>query len=88
MAAKSEIFAEQLEQKLKNNIKWEKETEKRDKLERAIQGFKFGFLLKKALEEKQLTQTERSNLVTKKEYVSRIENNRTYWTLKTLCNIV
>ena len=54
-----------------------------------FQGFKIGLLLKKAREEKHLTQTELGDLVDKKrEYISRIENNGSNLTLKTLYDIV
>ncbi|WP_223857441.1 helix-turn-helix transcriptional regulator [Sphingobacterium micropteri] len=46
-------------------------------------------LLKKAREEKQLTQSELAVLVDKKrEYISRVENNGSNLTLKTLFDIV
>ena len=74
---------------IKNKVYGEKGTERRDELEREIQGFKIGLLLKKAREEKQLTQTELGELVDKKrEYISRIENNGSNLTLKTLYDIV
>ena len=61
---------------IKNDVYGEKGTERRDELEREFQGFKIGLLLKKAREEKHLTQTELGDLVDKKrEYISRIENN-------------
>ncbi len=74
---------------IKNNVYGEKGTERRDELEREFHGFKIGLLLKKAREEKQLTQTELGDLVDKKrEYISRIENNGSNLTLKTLYDIV
>jgi DNA-binding XRE family transcriptional regulator len=74
---------------IKNDVYGEKGTERRDELEREFQGFKIGILLKKAREEKQLTQTELGDLVDKKrEYISRIENNGSNLTLKTLYDIV
>lgn len=74
---------------IKNDVFGEKGTERRDELEREFQGFKIGILLKKAREEKQLTQIELGNLVDKKrEYISRIENNGSNLTLKTLYDIV
>jgi DNA-binding XRE family transcriptional regulator len=74
---------------IKNNIYGEKGTERRDELEREFQGFKIGLLLKKAREEKHLTQTELGDLIDKKrEYISRIENNGGNLTLKTLYDIV
>jgi DNA-binding XRE family transcriptional regulator len=74
---------------IKNSVYDEKGTERRDELEREFQGFKIGLLLKKAREEKQLTQSELGGLVDKKrEFISRIENNGSNITLKTLYDIV
>lgn len=74
---------------IKDNVYGVKGTERRDELERDFEGFKIGLLLKKAREEKHLTQTELGNLVDKKrEYISRIENNGSNLTLKTLYDIV
>lgn len=64
-------------------------TERRDELERDFESFKIGLLLKKAREDKHLTQLELAELVDKKrEYISRIENNGSNVTLKTLFDIV
>jgi len=64
-------------------------TERRDELERDFESFKIGLLLKKAREEKHLTQAELAELVDKKrEYISKIENNGSNLTLKTLFDIV
>jgi transcriptional regulator with XRE-family HTH domain len=61
---------------IKDNVYGVKGTERRDELEREVEGFKIGLLLKKAREEKKLTQSELGELVDKKrEYISRIENN-------------
>ena len=74
---------------IKNDVYGEKGTERRDELEREFQGFKIGLLLKKAREDKHLTQLELAELVDKKrEYISRIENNGSNLTLKTLYDIV
>ena len=74
---------------IKNNVYGETGTERRDELERDFQGFKIGLLLKKAREEKQLTQTELGEWIDKKrENISRIENNGSNLTLKTLYEIV
>ena len=74
---------------IKNDVYGENGTERRDELEREFQGFKIGILLKKAREEKHLTQTELGGLIDKKrEYISRIENNGSNLTLKTLYDIV
>jgi DNA-binding XRE family transcriptional regulator len=74
---------------IKDIVYGNKGTERRDELERDFEGFKIGLQLKKAREEKQLTQTELGELVDKKrEYISRIENNGSNLTLKTLYDIV
>jgi DNA-binding XRE family transcriptional regulator len=74
---------------IKDTVYGNKGTERRDELERDFEGFKIGLQLKKAREEKQLTQTELGELVHKKrEYISRIENNGSNLTLKTLYDIV
>lgn len=74
---------------IKNNVYGENGTERRDELERDFQSFKIGLLLKKAREEKQLTQAELGEIIDKKrEYISRIENNGSNLTLKTLFDIV
>lgn len=75
--------------KIKDEIYGETGTERRDELDRDFASFKIGLLLRKAREEKQLTQTELGNLVDKKrEYISKIENNGSNLTLKTLYDIV
>ncbi len=64
-------------------------TDRRDELERDFESFKIGLLLKKAREEKRLTQSQLADLVDKKrEYISRVENNGSNLTLKTLFDIV
>lgn len=74
---------------IKDNVYGKKGTERRDQLEREMEGFRIGLLLKKAREEKNLTQSELGDLVDKKrEYISRIENNGSNLTLKTLYDIV
>jgi DNA-binding XRE family transcriptional regulator len=74
---------------IKDNVYGKKGDERRDELERDFEGFKIGLLLKKAREEKHMTQTELGYLVDKKrEYISRIENNGSNMTLKTLYDIV
>lgn len=74
---------------IKDNVYGVKGTERRDELERDFEGFKIGLMLKKARQDKYLTQTELGELVDKKrEYISRIENNGSNLTLKTLYDIV
>ena len=64
-------------------------TERRDQLDRDFESFKIGLQLKKVREEKNLTQSELAEIVNKKrEYISRIENNGSNLTLKTLFDMV
>ena len=74
---------------IKDQVYGEKGTERRDELEREFESFKIGLLLKKAREEKRLTQQELGDIIDKKRtYISRIENNGSNLTLKTLFDIV
>lgn len=74
---------------IKNEVYGVPGTERRDELERDFGSFKIGLLLKKAREDKNLTQSELAELVDRKrEYISRIENNGSNLTLKTLFDIV
>ncbi len=74
---------------IKNAVYGKKGTERRDELDREFESFKIGLLLKKAREEKSLTQEQLAGLVDKKRtYISRVENNGSNLTLKTLYDIV
>jgi len=74
---------------IKNEVYGNKGTQRRDELERDFESFKIGLLLKKAREDKHLTQSQLAELVDRKrEYISRIENNGSNLTLKTLFDIV
>lgn len=74
---------------IKDSVYGVKGTERRDVLEREFEGFKIGLLLKKAREEKHLTQTQLAEMVDKKRtYISRVENDGSNITLKTLFEIV
>lgn len=74
---------------IKNDVYGIKGTDRRDELERDFESFKIGVLLRKAREDKHLTQSELAELVDRKrEYISRIENNGSNLTLKTLFDIV
>lgn len=74
---------------VKNNVYGAKGTERRDELDRDFESFKIGLMLRKAREDKNLTQAELAELVDRKrEYISRIENNGSNMTLKTLYDIV
>lgn len=64
-------------------------TDERDELEREAVSFKIGLLLRKAREEKHLTQQELGQIINKKRtYISRVENDGSNITLKTLYDIV
>lgn len=74
---------------IKDNVYGKKGTERRDSLERDFESFKIGLLLRNAREEKNLTQEQLAELVDKKRtYISRVENNGSNLTLKTLYEIV
>ena len=58
-------------------------------MDRDFESVKIGLLLRKAREEKNLTQAQLADLVDKKRtYISRVENNGSNLTLKTLYDIV
>ncbi len=74
---------------IKDEVYGKKGTVRRDELEREFESFKIGLLLKKAREEKHLTQQQLAEMVDKKRtYISRIENDGSNITLKTLFDIV
>lgn len=74
---------------IKDHVYGKKGTERRDELDRDFESFKIGLLLKKAREEKHLTQEQLADIVDKKRtYISRVENNGSNLTLKTLFDIV
>ena len=74
---------------IKDNVYGKKGTERRDALEREVEGFKIGLMLRKAREDKSLTQEQLAQLVDKKRtYISRVENDGANMTLKTLFDIV
>ena len=74
---------------IKNTVYGKKGTERRDELDRDFESFKIGLLLRNAREEKNLTQEQLGELVDKKRtYISRVENNCSNLTLKTLFDIV
>lgn len=74
---------------IKDEVYGEKGTSRRGELEREFESFKIGLLLKKAREEKHLTQEQLAELVDKKRtYISRVENDGSNMTLKTLFDIV
>lgn len=74
---------------IKDEVYGFKGTPRRDQLDREVESFKIGLLLRKAREDKQLTQKQLGELVDKKRtYISRVENDGSNLTLKTLFDIV
>ena len=74
---------------IKDTVYGKKGTERRDELDRDFESFKIGLLLRNAREEKKLTQEQLGVLIDKKRtYISRVENNGSNLTLKTLFDIV
>jgi len=74
---------------IKDNVYGTKGTERRDTLDRDFESFKIGLQLREAREKRHLTQEQLGELVDKKRtYISRIENNGSNLTLKTLYDIV
>ncbi len=74
---------------IKDEVYGKKGTSRRDQLERETKGLKIGLLLRQAREQKHLTQKELGELVDKKRtYISRVENDGSNLTLKTLYEIV
>ncbi|MEM9340493.1 MAG: helix-turn-helix transcriptional regulator [Bacteroidota bacterium] len=74
---------------IKDDIYGKKGTPRRDQLEREAEGLKVGLLLRQAREQKQLTQQQLGELIDKKRtYISRVENDGSNLTLKTLYDIV
>ncbi|MFZ4544258.1 MAG: helix-turn-helix domain-containing protein [Saprospiraceae bacterium] len=74
---------------IKDDVYGEIGTERRDGLERDVEAFKIGLLLKKAREQKHLTQEQLAAIIDKKRsYISRVENDGSNMTLKTLFDIV
>lgn len=74
---------------IKDDVYGKKGTPRRDQLEREVEGLKIGLLLRQAREQKHLTQQQLGELVDKKRtYISRVENDGSNLTLKTLYDIV
>ncbi|MEY3433078.1 MAG: hypothetical protein RL131_1014 [Bacteroidota bacterium] len=74
---------------LKDEVYGKKGSPRRDELERDFEGFRVGLQLKKIREQRNLTQAELGSRIDKKrEYISRVENNGSNLTLKTLYDIV
>ena len=74
---------------MKDQVYGEKGTERRDKLDREFKSFRFGLTLREAREKRHLTQDQLGEIINKKRsYISRVENDASNITLKTLYDIV
>ncbi|HKL32168.1 MAG TPA: helix-turn-helix transcriptional regulator [Tangfeifania sp.] len=74
---------------IKDRVYGEKGTERRDELERDFEAFQIGLKLREARELKNMTQSQLAEKLEKKRtYISRVENNGSNLTLKTLYDIV
>jgi ribosome-binding protein aMBF1 (putative translation factor) len=74
---------------IKDNVYGKNGTDRRDDLEREVEAFKIGLLLRQAREQKSLTQQQLADIIDKKRsYISRVENDGSNLTLKTLFDIV
>jgi len=74
---------------IKDDVYGEKGTDRRNELEREVEAFKIGLILRQAREEKSLTQQQLADIIDKKRsYISRVENDGSNLTLKILFDIV
>ena len=74
---------------IKDEVYGKKGTPRRDKLDREFRSLRIGLMLREAREKKQLTQDQLGLIIDKKRsYISRIENDASNMTLKTLYDIV
>ena len=74
---------------LKDQVYGKQGTERRDLLDREFKSLRVGLLLKEAREKKQMTQNQLGEIIDKKRsFISRIENDASNMTLKTLYDIV
>jgi len=74
---------------LKDEVYGVKGTNRRDRLEREFKSLKVGLLIREAREQRKLTQDQLGQIIEKKRsFISRIENDASNMTLKTLYDIV
>jgi len=74
---------------LKDQVYGKKGTERRDRLDREFKSLRVGLMLREAREKKQMTQDQLGQVIDKKRsFISRIENDASNMTLKTLYDIV
>ncbi len=74
---------------IKDKVYGKKGTDRREQLDREFETFKIGLLLRQARESKNMTQEELARVIDKKRtYISKVENDSSNITLKTLFEIV
>jgi len=74
---------------IKDDVYGKKGSSRRDELDREIEAFKIGLLIRQARESKNMTQEELGKIISKKRsYISRVENDGSNMNLKTLYDIV
>jgi ribosome-binding protein aMBF1 (putative translation factor) len=74
---------------IKDDVYGKKGSQRRDELDREIDAFKIGLLIRQARESKKMTQEELGKAISKKRsYISRVENDGSNMNLRTLYDIV
>lgn len=74
---------------IKDDVYGKKGSPRRDELDREVEAFKIGILIRNARESKKMTQEELGKVISKKRsYISRVENDGSNMNLKTLYDIV
>jgi ribosome-binding protein aMBF1 (putative translation factor) len=74
---------------IKDDVYGKKGSSRRDELDREVEAFKIGILIRQARESKKMTQEELGKVISKKRsYISRVENDGSNMNLKTLYDIV
>jgi ribosome-binding protein aMBF1 (putative translation factor) len=74
---------------IKDDVYGKKGSPRRDELDREVEAFKIGILIRQARESKKMTQEELGKVISKKRsYISRVENDGSNMNLKTLYDIV
>ena len=74
---------------IKDDVYGKPGTTRRDELDRELDSFKIGLLIRQAREARHMTQEELGKVISKKRsYISRVENDGSNMNLKTLYDIV
>jgi ribosome-binding protein aMBF1 (putative translation factor) len=74
---------------IKDDVYGKRGSPRRDELDREIEAFKIGILIRQARESRKMTQEELGKVISKKRsYISRVENDGSNMNLKTLYVIV